>query len=1117
MTIPCSSLRRPFSDPGLSLVLFILLAWLAGCSSASTKRTVPEGTAAPGFAAASAPGLAVGIPIEREIAPGETHRHPLDLQAGWYLALRVDQFGSDVVASLIGPDGTPLLSVDDPGGLARPERISWVTVAAGTYQLTIAPISQQAVTGTSRYRLKLEELRPQSAQDGDRVAAERLLAEGRTLAHKAEERGEDEAKVKARAAIEKALDYWRTIGDPAGQVRALIALGGIDSAEARVLEALDLAKRSGDLEGEAEAYEALGDLRAEQAAVEAYEGSHRAWQRLGHAGGQGRNLLWKALKLLLMNQPEKAFGPAQEALSLLREVGDINNQATALTVLQGSVLKTGNVEQAYRYLEQALSLRPLHPAIEAQVHYNLGNIYKHRGELQKALESLERARKINHDLERRTGELFCVYGIGSVYHDLGDLDKALEHYNEALELGKDVADPGFEAGLRNNIGWVLYRQGHGDQALESYSQALKISRDNNLSSNVASALHNIGTTKVALNRMQEGLEALLEALDLRKDKDLYPWAQTLRETGTAYQRLGDAEQAAKHYEESLAIGRRIGSPNLVAEGLYRWALLDRERGRSSESLARIREAIELVESVRSQVSVDDLRNSFFASKRVYYELYVALLMELHEREPGGAYLRQALAASENARSRGLLDLLFQGRIDVHEGIDPSLRQRETELSSTLSWLLTEARGSSPAVGILEQVSRVEQDLTQLQTEVRQRYPQYAGVRYPKALELKGIRDLLREGEALLEYFVGDEGSFLFVVTRDALQAYTLPPRKEISAAVKEIRTLLEQPSDLEIAQFRRQSRRLYQMLLEPAKSMLGGKRLLLIAPDGPLYFLPFEILLTDGRKSQGEPYSRLPYLLLDQAIAYVPSASVLDELRTGTEQSAPESWQKGFVAFADPDLAGEAAPVSSLELRGAARPDRSSLGRLPYSKQEVEAIARLFKADEVELYLERNATKKNVLGNPLVANAQRVHFATHGYVDEVRPELSALVLTSAAGQDGDLTVSEIFNMKLKADLLVLSACDTGRGEEVRGEGVVGLTRAFLYAGAKSLVVSLWPVVDRPTARFMEQFYQTLKTTASKAEALRTAKLQMIQSGQANPYFWAPFILSGNPGSPNAGM
>ncbi|HEX3556590.1 MAG TPA: CHAT domain-containing protein [Thermoanaerobaculia bacterium] len=1050
--------------------------------------------------------------MEREVAAGATDVCELRLAAGTYLELTVDQSELDVAVTLAGPDGATLVAVNDPGHRDRAERIAVIASSAGTYRLTVSPASSQASGG--RYRVTLKQLRPAGPGDEDRVIAERLFAAGRRLST-----GGLESWNRALDLYRQALARWQAAGDQPGQVRALVELGATEPFEESssaaiewLKQALALARQIGDEEGQARALLTLGNVQQGNAALEDFRQALDLWTRLGNASGEGKTLLGMALVQQNLNQAEAAQDSLKRAIPLLHQAEEGGREATALTTLQGIYFERGEIGEALRYLDDALTLsrRVGDSSAEASVLFNLAKIQKLRGELQQALGGFEHALEINRRLGEQAGQFHALYALGSVYFDLGDLDKALEEYEAALKLEQTLEGlDSWRARLLNNTGLVRYRQNQREVAVGFFQRALALSQKLKDTPGIAAAFHNLGVAEAALGR-PEGLEALHQALALRQGGNPYPWAQTLRELGTAYDHLGDPKEAGRYFQESLEIGKRVGSPGQVAEILFRWALLDREQGRLEEALSKVKEAIQLVESVRSRVETDALRTSFFASKRDYYALYVDLLMRLYQLHPEGLYQVEALAASERARSRGLLDLLAEGRIDLRQGITPDFRQREKDVSSRLSWFLDRLPlvAQDASAGMSEQLSQVEAEMGRLELEVRERYPQYAGLRYPKPLELGSIRRLLDPDTALLEYFVGKDGSVLFVVTQEGLTSYSLPPANELSELVEKVRSLIEHPSELEIGDFRRQASKLYRYLVGPAEKVLAGKRSLLIAPDGPLYVFPFEVLLTDEKASQGLSYPDLPYLLLQHAVSYVPSASVLGGLRE-SEASEPrqELPGKAFVAFA---LAGGAqAALQGGGVRGPSEPERRSFPPLPYSEEEVKGIAKLFAEEQVELYIGDSATKENVLGNPLVERARRVHFATHGFVDEARPERSALVLTPSAGEDGYLTVAEIFNMKLRADLLVLSACETGRGKEVGGEGIVGLTRAFLYAGAKSLIVSLWPVVDRPTADLMQGFYRSLETAGSKAEALRKAKLDMIRAGQANPYLWAPFILSGD--------
>ncbi|HSN87110.1 MAG TPA: CHAT domain-containing protein, partial [Thermoanaerobaculia bacterium] len=315
--------------------------------------------------------------------------------------------------------------------------------------------------------------------------------------------------------------------------------------------------------------------------------------------------------------------------------------------------------------------------------------------------------------------------------------------------------------------------------------------------------------------------------------------------------------------------------------------------------------------------------------------------------------------------------------------------------------------------------------------------------------------------------------------------------------------------------------RLYEILIRPAEPLLGDRPNLIISPDGPLLQLSFEALLTTPSAGSGGGYGGLPYLILDRSVSYVPSASILAELREPRPASAETA--KLFLGFGAPDYGaagrapgtGPAAPEGSLAQTfrdsGLLNPQP-----LPASREEVSRIAGLYPPDRVRLYLDGQASEANVKANPFLKEARRIHFAVHGFVNEKEPELSGLLLSLNGDpwENGLLQTYEIFNLELNADLVVLSACDTGLGKNVSGEGLIGVTRALFYAGAASVVVSLWQVADTSTSDLMVRFYRHLNEAGDRAEALRLSKLELIREGRFDhPYYWAPFILIGQPRSP----
>jgi CHAT domain-containing protein len=364
------------------------------------------------------------------------------------------------------------------------------------------------------------------------------------------------------------------------------------------------------------------------------------------------------------------------------------------------------------------------------------------------------------------------------------------------------------------------------------------------------------------------------------------------------------------------------------------------------------------------------------------------------------------------------------------------------------------------------------------------------------LRLREIQELLDERTALLEYFQGEESSYVFVVTRQGLTAHPLPPKRDLTPLIERVRFAVYQDSQLSSRRFAEDAYELYRLLILPAARELLGMGHLIVAPDGALYSISFEMLLTAPSPNAGGPRRDLPYLIRERSVSYVPSASVLAQLVAGREpRDRARSDGKLFVGFGDP---GEAS------------------SRLPAARDEVRRIAALFPAEQAVVFVGPDATEWNVKNNAAVSWAHNLHFATHALLDEDHPDRSGLKLahvTHVGGsiEEGLLQVREVFNLELHADLVVLSACQTGQGKEVSGEGLIGMTRAFLYAGAGSLIVSLWRVDDESTSDLMVSFYRHLRQVGDQSAALQLAKLELIdRSRYFHPYFWAAFVLVGLP-------
>jgi CHAT domain-containing protein/Tfp pilus assembly protein PilF len=761
------------------------------------------------------------------------------------------------------------------------------------------------------------------------------------------------------------------------------------------------------------------------------------------------------------------------------------------------------------------------------------------GEYQQALECYDQVLRLKRAAGDRAGEAATLTAIGVVYTNFGERQRALEYYQQALPIARASGDRRVEATTLIRIGWIYWVWGQSRRALENYNQALALQQAAGDRAGEALALGHIGVLYGSLGENQQSLEYYQRALALRRSVgDRALEAAALNNVGTAYESLGQPQQALEYYAQAQRLWGPRRDPRFEMGALFGMARAERDLGHFSEARRRIEAALDMIESLGTKVTSPDLRTSYRATMQRYYQFHIDLLMQMHQRDPSAGHDAAALQASERARARRLVELLAETKVDVQQGIAPELKYRERAAEARLSTiqrqLITAHSQTKPDLRKLaaleEELKQVDIERERLEMDIRQKHPRYADLQYPTPLGLKKIQGLLDEQTALLEYALGGDSSFLFVITTNDFLVARLPSAESVSDRVIALReTIATTPRRTARREYLAHARRLFQELIQPAGRLLAGKRGLIIVPDGVLHYLPFEVLLRSGDVSALLPTepSRWPYLVRDYSISYVPSAGVLASLRDPGQEGSGR--RKTFLACADP-VYGTNPPQETSPLRAAlpsafGESKSWKLERLQQSRREVTQIAKLYAKDEVALLVGAQANEENVKAEGRLSHYRFIHFAAHGLLNETKPQYSGLILSLPHSQenpkseirnpksveDGLLQVYEIFNLKLNADLVVLSACETGLGKQVKGEGLVGLTRAFLYAGTPSVVVSLWKVLDTSTAGLMVRFYSHLKNgKRSKADALRQAKLEMIHQGQfAHPFYWAPFILVGD--------
>lgn len=1058
-----------------------------------------------------------GASVERALEGEEKHDYLLRLEKGQYLDLRIQDRGGRLEVSLRDPGGLPV-ATGATRGQDDWKLLLWVTEIPGEYRLRVKPRDLGEPAG--KYGIEIRDLRRATVEDGIRVAAQELVGEG------LREIQDQNTRCQGVRSLEQALLLWQLAGDSEGEVDLLNQLGLLARGEGRIREALDWYERTlprardaGYREGEALVLNNLGyahqRLRESDKAVDFYSRSLALWEEVGDRAEQAFVLLNLSNLYLETGRYVEARPWLEQGLALAVAERDLKREGNFWGGIGFVQYSESNIEAAFQSLRRSFDLSAAVGDVEsaARVASNLALMYNHAGQLQQAMEFLLDALEKVEEPETRG---YVLYNLGGVYISLGKPEDALDAYQKAFEafqsLGVGFSD--WAARSLTGVGATLHRRGDAETALRKYQEAQALDAE------LAIVKQHLGMASLDLDRPEQALEFFTAALRLAEESsDHHQVGLTRLAMGTAYRRLGQLDLAAEQFNQGIEVASQNRTTGLMAPLLLRRAMLRRDRGQLREAQADVEQALSIIESTRRNVLGQDLQISFFASRRGYQEFQIDLLMRLDRLQPGQGYRAQALAASERARSRGLLDLLAEGKVAIDEDVAPDLKEQETRLAADLSRvqgnLRAELSAASPderrVQALQEERARIDESRERLEWEIRKRHPRYAQIRYPIPLDLAAIQSELDEQSALLEYAVGQESSFLFVVTREGLETHELPPAPVLQERVLRLRDKLKKESQRQRRAYFEEAYQLYRDLLAPAAEALRGKSRLLIAPDGALHLLPFEALLT---APDGSSFTDAPYLLRAYAVSYVPSASVLAELREARTEPTAGTNRLRFVAFADPEYetpegVGPGSPTRSLP-EGV---ERWNLARLPDSRREVSEIAKLY-PDRSRVYLASEAREANVKHNDLVSGAEILHFATHGHLDERHPEHSALLLanekTRESGEDGMLQAYEIFRLKLSASLVVLSACQTGLGEEVSGEGLVGLARSFFYAGAPSLVVSLWNVSDKATTDLMVPFYSGLDG-ADKAEALRQAKLRMIDAGvYDHPFYWAPFILIGDP-------
>ena len=1048
--------------------------------------------------------LVPGRSIDREMKGGDQHRYEIVLQMDEYVTFKIAKQGITVSMALLDPEGETL----HEGALTATEygadELLLVTRKSGTHTLIIGPRFPNAPLG--RYQVNVEERRSATDRDQRRFTAQQNMWKADALF----DQGTNESRLNALKILAESVEIWRSEGDRSRAASALKRLGATNTwlrqhevAHLQFNEALELSRADGDVTAVAETLRLIGMVYASQAknqdALKFFNEAEALQKNLPERWQLAMTYSVLATAYWRSGQQDKKDDYFAKALHGMHEAGDITNEAGVRTSWSFILLSEGNYQLALDNLLPSLELfRALRDPYGEAVGLNtLGAIYYNLGAQQKALEYFQKSFSLAEDRRDLEYGAHNLANQGITYHTNNDLNTALEKFEDALARIRKSNNPRGESIILGRIGRVYLERGDLPKALENLNNRLRLSTEQKDPAGQADARSNIGEVYLARGDHKRAFDELNLALKLRREvRDRHGEAGTL-----------------------VALAR-----------------VKRELGTLVEARNDVEKAIEIIETIRAKVVGVDLRISYLAAHQRYYELLIDLLMRLHEKEPNAGHDAAALQVTERARARALLESLAEARADICEGVSPELLQRERLLGRQLN--AAEERRIRTMTGNPKkedveaadrEVERLLEQLRLVQAQIRGASPRYAAVTQPQPLNLKQIQDHLDSNTLLLSYSLGKERSFLFAVSKASFTTHVLPNREWIEAEATEIYRLVK---DDVVETYKdkqgvlrkgdhagmRKRRSLAQVLLGPVAGRLPGKKLLII-PDGKLQYVPFAALPKPGT-------NRL--LVDDHEIVMLPSVSVLDQLRR--DLTARPSASKSLIVFADPVYSLNDERFKSLTNKArnheqTLQSESTALIARNLELSELQAVSERLRAsgDEANEITSLAPVSSKILGFdaslPTLTQTDLrqyriVHFATHGWLNSQNPELSGIVLSlydqKGVAQDGFLRAHEIYNLKLNADLVVLSACQTALGKDVKGEGLMGLGRAFMYAGSPRVVVTMWKVEDAPTAELMKRFYTNMiRGKMSPASALRAAQVTMARDRKwSAPKNWTGVVLQG---------
>lgn len=925
----------------------------------------------------------------------------------------------------------------------------------------------------------------------------------------------------ALAVFDLAYRIAEQIGDKSGVATALRGVGGVKYNQADYKAALEhyqkslsLSEAARDQQLTANLLRGIGSIHYLQGnydrSLEYYEKSRALKEELDDRRGIAQLQTDIGSLHYMWGNPGLALNYYQKGLELSEVVADNYLISSALKSIGFVHAGEGNYRLALEYYQKSLTLseRLENKRITADTLSKIGSVNYLQGNYGEALAYYNKSFKLREALGDKAGMVTTLTGIGNVHFMQRSTGLALEYFQKSLALGQEVGNRRPIAHTLISIGVVYRDQGDYGLALDHFNKSLKLSEELGDKLLISYGLYQIGFTNQIQGAYDSALDHYRKSLALKEAlNEKRGIAETLNDIASVQYEQGDYRAALETAGRALTIAREIGFRETLWEAPTTSGRAYRVLGQPDQSRHAFEEAIATIEDFRKQVGggAQDLQR-FFENKVSPYHAMIELLAAQNNH-------REALVYAERAKSRVLLDVLQTSSGSVTKDMTAQEHEQERTLRSELVSLNSQVsrerlRTEPDPTRVTEVNARLQKarlEYEAFQTTLYAAHPELRVHRgEAKTLTMEDARGLLTNQEALLEYVVTDKKIYLFVLTTEASQTANAPNLKSYTLSIsrndlaQQVTAFRQQLARRDLT-FRATANKLYELLIGPALAELHGKRTLVIVPDGVLWELPFQAL-TDATGQ---------YLIEGHAISYVPSLTVLREMTKHRKQKHAVNRDMNLLALGNPELRNETAERVKLVHRD------EKLEPLPEAEKEVKTLGQLYGpsstiyigADAREDRFKTEANRFNVL-----------HLATHGILNDASPMYSQIVLAqSEKGEDGLLEAWEIMKLNLNADLVVLSACESGRGRVGVGEGLIGLTWALFVAGTPTSVVSQWKVDSASTTALMLEFHRNLRTRVkdpnthvSPAKALQEAALKLLrQKEYRHPFYWGGFVVVGD--------